>query len=71
MKLDFCVSHNYTQRENKMQEKTGHAQNILPVMTTSGHVTNVTSGQKGPTRACIAHLPVADAQNILPDRERD
>jgi hypothetical protein len=21
MKLDFCVSHNYTQRENKMQEK--------------------------------------------------
>ena len=35
MKLDFCVSHNYTQRENKMQEKTGHAQNILPVMTTS------------------------------------
>jgi len=22
MKLDFCVSHNYTQRENKMQEKS-------------------------------------------------
>ena len=41
-----------------------------PDMTTSGHVT-VTSGQKGPTRADIAQLPFAHAQNILPDRARD
>ena len=66
MKLDFFVSHNCTQRENKMQEK-----NRACAEYTSGHVTNVTSGQKGPTRAYIAQRPVADAQNILPDRERD
>ena len=28
----------------------------------------VTSGEKGPTRADIAQLPVAHAQNILPNR---
>jgi hypothetical protein len=28
--------------------KAGHAQNILPVRDTSGHVTDVTSGQKAP-----------------------
>jgi hypothetical protein len=27
----------------------------------------VTSGEKGPTRADIAQLPIAHAQNILPD----
>ena len=31
----------------------------------------VTSCEKGPTRADIAQLPVAHAQNILPDRARD
>ena len=57
MKLDFFVSHNCTQRENKMQEKNRAC-------------AEYTSGQKGPTRAYIAQRPVADAQNILPDRER-
>ena len=36
-------------------------------MVSSGHVT-VTSGEKGPTRADIAQLPVTHAQNILPNR---
>ena len=36
----------------------------LPNRASSGHVTNVTSG---PTRADIAQLPVAHAQNILPN----
>jgi hypothetical protein len=35
-------------------------------MASSGHVT-VTSGEKGPTRADIVQLPVAHAQNILPN----
>jgi hypothetical protein len=48
------------------KKKVGHAQNLLPVRTTSGHVTGVTSVQKGPTRVDMAQLPVAHAQNILP-----
>jgi len=31
----------------------------------------VTSGEKGTTRADIVQLPVAHAQNILPDMTRD
>jgi hypothetical protein len=43
----------------------------LPDRASSSHVTNVTSGQKGPTRADMEQLPVAHAQNILPDKARD
>ena len=53
-------------------EKTGHAQNLLPVRATSGQGPFrprdfVTSCQKDPTRADMAQLPVGHAQNILPD----
>jgi hypothetical protein len=34
----------------------GHAQNMLPDRAISGHVTDVTSGQKAPTKADIAQL---------------
>jgi hypothetical protein len=43
----------------------------LPDRASSGHVTNGSSGQKGPIRADMAQLPVAHAQNILPDKSRD
>ena len=43
----------------------------LPDRASFGHVTDVTSGQKGPTRADMAQLPVAHAQKILPDNARD
>jgi hypothetical protein len=54
-----------------LRQKRGHAQNILPVRSLldrppSGHMTDVTSGQKAPTRTDIAQLTVAHAQNILP-----
>ena len=55
-------------REKKRGKKTGHAQKLLPVRATSGHVTDVTFGQKGPTRVDMAQVPVAHAQNILPDK---
>ena len=56
----------------KRGEKTGHAQNLLPVRATSGQGPFrprdfVTSCQKDPTRADMAQLPVGHAQNILPD----
>ena len=40
----------------------------LPDRASFGHVTDVTSGQKALTRIDMAQLPVAHAQNILPDR---
>jgi hypothetical protein len=50
----------------------GHAQNLLPVRTTSGQglfqSRDCHFRSKGPTRADMAQLPVAHAQNILPDR---
>jgi hypothetical protein len=61
----------YYYSKKKTRGKAGHAQNILPVMTASGQGLFrsrdfVTSGKKGPTRADMAWLPVAHAQNILP-----
>ena len=60
----------------KTPEKDGDAQNMLSVRDTSGQGLFrsrdfVTSGQKGSTRADIAQLPVAHAQNILPNRAHD
>ena len=60
-----------TTTKKKAREKAGHAQNLLPIRTASGHGLFrsrdfVTSGQKTPTRADMAQLPVAHAQNILP-----
>jgi hypothetical protein len=56
----------------KSAGKTGHAQNLLPVRTTSGQglfqSRDCHFRSKGPTRADMAQLPVAHAQNILPDR---
>ena len=65
-------SHVATTTKKKAREKSGHAQNLLPIRDTSGQGLFrsrdfVTSGQKAPTRADIAQLPVAHAQNILPD----
>ena len=56
----FCTT-TLVRRKNA-GEKVGHAQNILPVRFSSGHVTL----SKGPTRADIAHV-----HNILPDSARD
>jgi hypothetical protein len=61
-----------TTTKKKARGKSGHAQNLLPVRDTSGQGLFrsrdfVTSGQKAPTRADIVQLPVAHAQNILPD----
>ena len=60
-----------TTTKKKAREKAGHAQNLLPVRNTSAQrlfrshdfVTSV----QDPTRENIAQLPVAHAQNILPD----
>jgi hypothetical protein len=60
-----------TTTKKKVREKTGHAQNLLPVRVACGqglfrwrdHFRS-----KGPTRADIAQLPVAHAHDILPDR---
>jgi hypothetical protein len=62
-------------RKKTQGVKRGNAENILPVGIASGQSLFrsrdfVTSDQKGPTRADIAQLPVAQAQNILPDRAR-
>jgi hypothetical protein len=40
----------------------------LPDRASSGHLTDVISGQKALTRVDMAQLPVIHAQNILPDR---
>ena len=47
-----------------------HAQNLLVAYTQVLFRSRdfVSSGEKGPTRADIAPLPVAHAQNILPNR---
>ena len=57
----------------KRGEKSGHAQNLLPIRTASGQVLFLSRDfrSKGPTRADIAQLLVVHVQNILPDRERD
>ena len=59
----------------KRGEKRG-MRTLFPVRATSGHghfrsCDVVTSGQKAPTRADMAQLPVAHAHNILPDSARD
>ena len=55
----------------KRGKKPGMRRTYFRDRNTSGQVTDVTSGQKGPVRADMAQLPVAHAQNILPDNERD
>jgi hypothetical protein len=54
----------------EIQEKsTGKI--VRPDRASSGHVTLSLPVIKGPTRADIAQLMVAHAQNILPDKTRD
>ena len=70
-----------TTTKKKTRGKTGHAQNLLPVRATSGHghfrtlafpVTWLSHFRsKSPTREDMAQLPVAHAQNILPDSAYD
>jgi hypothetical protein len=62
-----CGSHGTTTKGKKRGEKAGHAQNTLPDRIASGHVTLSLPVKKAPTRADMAPLPVAHAQNILPD----
>jgi hypothetical protein len=50
----------------KTRGKAGHAQNILRDRASSG--SDVTSGQKAPTRTDISQLLVAHAHSIRPDR---
>ena len=54
----------------KIREKsTGKI--VRPDRASSGHVTLSLPVIKGPTRANIAQLPVAHAQNIFLDKARD
>jgi hypothetical protein len=65
-----------TTTKKKGRKKAGHAQNVLPVRATSRQVLFQSRDwrhlrSKGPTRADMAPLPVAHAQNILPNRTLD
>jgi hypothetical protein len=51
----------------KKVRKKSTGKKVRPDRASSGHMT-VTSGEKVPTRADIAQLPVAHAQIILPNR---
>jgi hypothetical protein len=56
----------YYYSKTKTREKAGHAQNILPWLPVRAASGDAHFRSKGPTRADIAHLPVAHVQIILP-----
>ena len=70
-----------TTTKKKTREKRGMRRTYFPVRATSGQATSgqclfrsrdfLTSGQKATTREDMAQLPVAHAQNILPDSAYD